>query len=104
VCDDEVATGGSVIELCDRLGHDGIHDIRVACTHGVFVRQALERIAALDHVSEIVTTDTVYLPPERRHPKLRVLSSAPIFADAIRRNYLRQSIGHLVACGDGEAV
>ena len=49
-----------------------------------------------------ITAELAYLPPERRHPKLRVLSSAPIFADAIRRNYLRQSIGHLVACGDGE--
>jgi ribose-phosphate pyrophosphokinase len=102
VYDDEIATGGSAIELCDRLAQEGIHDIRVACTHGVFVRQALERIAALEHVREIVTTDSVYLPPERRHPKLHVLSSAPIFADAIRRNSLRQSIGHLVACGDGE--
>ena len=104
VYDDEIATGGSAIELCDRLTQEGIRDIRVACTHGVFVRQALERIAALDHVREIVTTDTVYLPAERRHPKLRILSSAPIFADAIRRNYLRQSIGHLVACGDGEVT
>jgi ribose-phosphate pyrophosphokinase len=104
VYDDEIATGGSVIELCRRLVAEGIRDVRVACTHGVFVRNALERIADLEQVKEIVTTDTVYLPLERRHPKLQVLSSAPIFADAIRRNYLRQSIGHLVACGDDESV
>jgi len=55
-------------------------------------------------VREIVTTDTVYLAPEHRHPKLQVLSAAPVFADAIRRNYLRQSIGDLVACGDGEGL
>jgi ribose-phosphate pyrophosphokinase len=102
VYDDEIATGGSVVELCDRLIQEGIRDIRVACTHGVFVRNALERIAAIPQVREIVTTDTVYLPPERRHAKLSVLSAAPMFADAIRRNYFRQSIGHLVACGDGE--
>jgi len=102
VYDDEIATGGSVIELCDRLTQEGIPQIRVACTHGVFVKNALERIAAIAQVREIVTTDTVYLPPERRHEKLQVLSAAPLFADAIRRNYLRQSIGHLVACGDTE--
>jgi ribose-phosphate pyrophosphokinase len=96
VYDDEIATGGSVAELCERLVREGILEIRVACTHGVFVRAALERIAAIDAVREIVTTDTVCIPPERRHPKLHVLSSAPMFADAIRRNYLRQSIGHLV--------
>jgi ribose-phosphate pyrophosphokinase len=104
VYDDEIATGGSVIELCDRLVHEGIRDIRVACTHGVFVKNALERIAAIEQVSEIVVTDTVLVPPERRLPKLKILSAAPVFADAIRRNYLRQSIGHLVACGDGELV
>jgi ribose-phosphate pyrophosphokinase len=102
VYDDEIATGGSVIELCERLVQEGVREVRVACTHGVFVRNALERIAAMDAVREIVTTDTVYIPLERRHPKLQVLSAAPLFADAIRRNYLRQSIGHLVACGDGE--
>jgi ribose-phosphate pyrophosphokinase len=104
VYDDEIATGGSVVELCDRLIQEGISDIRVACTHGVFVRNALARIAAIEQVKEIVTTDTVYMPPERRDPKLRVLSAAPIFADAIRRNYCRQSIGHLVACGDADSV
>ena len=102
VYDDEIATGGSVLELCERLIREGIPQIRVACTHGVFVKNALERIAAIAQVREIVTTDTVYLPPERRHEKLQVLSAAPLFADAIRRNYLRQSIGHLVACGDTE--
>ena len=93
-----------MVELCDRLIQEGISDIRVACTHGVFVRNALPRIAAIEQVREIVTTDTVYMPPERRHPKLRVLSAAPMFADAIRRNYFRQSIGHLVACGDADSV
>ena len=83
VYDDEIATGGSAIELCGRLVQDGIRDIRVACTHGVFVRNALERIAALEHVHEIVTTDTVYLPPERRHPKLH---GAVVGADLRRRD------------------
>jgi ribose-phosphate pyrophosphokinase len=104
VYDDEIATGGSVLELCDRLVAEGIREIRVACTHGVFVNSALARIANIEAVREIVTTDTVCIPPEQRHPKLRVLSAAPIFADAIRRNYLRQSIGHLVACGDADIV
>jgi ribose-phosphate pyrophosphokinase len=104
VYDDEIATGGSVLELCRRLVADGIPEIRVACTHGVFVKQALARIAAIDAVREVVTTDTVCIPLESRHAKLRVLSAAPFFADAIRRNYLRQSIGHLVACGDVDVV
>ena len=66
------------------------------------VGTALERIAAIDEVFEIVTTDTVAIDPARGGRKLRVLSAAPIFADAIRRNYCRQSIGDLVACGESE--
>lgn len=104
VYDDEIATGGSVIELCRQLTREGIQEIRVACTHGVFVRNGLDRIASVEQVREIVTTDTVGVPAERRDPKLTVLSAAPLFAEAIRRNYLRQSIGHLVSFGDGEAV
>ncbi|HEY3382477.1 MAG TPA: ribose-phosphate pyrophosphokinase [Vicinamibacterales bacterium] len=102
IYDDEIATGGSVLELCERLVDEGIKEVRVACTHGVFVRNALERIAAVPVVQEIVTTDTVYIPEQTRHRKLHILSAAPIFADAIRANHLRQSIGHLVVCGDEE--
>ncbi len=74
----------------------------MACTHGVFVRGGLEKLTAVPQITEIVTTDTVYLPAERRHPKLRILSVAPVFGEAIRRNYLRQSIGDLFVFGDEE--
>jgi phosphoribosylpyrophosphate synthetase len=40
------------------------------------------------------------MPPEKRHPKLQILSVADIFGEAIRRNYLRQSIGDLFAFGE----
>jgi ribose-phosphate pyrophosphokinase len=51
-------------------------------------------------ITEIVTTDTVYIPPEERHPKLHLLSVAPVFGEAIRRNYLRESIADLFIYGD----
>lgn len=93
--DDEIATGGSILELSRILLERNIREICVACTHGVFTRNALQRLADVPQITEIVTTDTVYHPPEtkERHPKLHVLSVARIFGEAIRRNYLRQSIG-----------
>jgi ribose-phosphate pyrophosphokinase len=100
VYDDEIATGGSVLELSRHLVRQGIEEIWVACTHGVFVRDGLEKLAALPQITEIVTTDTIYIPPEKRHPKLHLLSVAPVFADAIRRNFLRESIGDLFVYGD----
>lgn len=95
IYDDEIATGGSVLELSRILIKEGIEDIIVTCTHGVFSPGSLERLTVMPQISAIVTTDTVPIPEEKKHPKLHVLSVAPIFGDAIRCNYLRQSIGDL---------
>jgi len=100
VYDDEIATGGSILELSRLLVEEGVEDILVMCTHGVFTRGGLERLAAIPQISEIVATDTVHTPPENQHPKLKVLSVASTFADAIRHNFLRESIGELFVYGE----
>jgi ribose-phosphate pyrophosphokinase len=100
IYDDEVATGGSIVGISRVLIEQGIQEVWVACTHGVFVRGGLERLVAVPEITEIVTTDTVYLPLEKRHPKLTVLSVAPVFGEAIRRNYLRESISDLFVYGE----
>jgi ribose-phosphate pyrophosphokinase len=102
VYDDEVATGGSVVELSDLLIERGIEEIWVACTHGVFVRGGLQRLAAIPEITRIITTDTVHIPEEERHEKLTIVSVARIFGEAIRRNYLQQSIGNLFVFGDDD--
>jgi ribose-phosphate pyrophosphokinase len=100
IYDDEIATGGSALEMSSLLIEHGIQEMWVTCTHGVFVRGGLERLAMVPQIIEIVTTDTVHIPIEKRPPKLRVLSVASVFGEAIRRNYLRQSIGDLFVFGD----
>lgn len=100
IYDDEIATGGSIIELTRILLEEGVQEVWVACTHGVFVKGGLEKLVAIPEITEIVTTDTVFIPPEKRHPKLRVLSVAHVFGEAIRRNYLCQSIGDLFVFGE----
>jgi ribose-phosphate pyrophosphokinase len=100
VYDDEIATGGSVLELSKVLVGEGVEDILVICTHGVFTRGGLEVLAAVPEITEIVATDTIYTPPEKRHPKLTVLSVASTFADAILRNSRRESIGDLFVFGE----
>ncbi|MCJ7839233.1 MAG: ribose-phosphate pyrophosphokinase [Burkholderiales bacterium] len=100
IYDDEIATGGSILELSKLLVEQGIKEIWVACTHGVFVRGGLEKLTAVPQITEIVTTDTVAIPPEKRDPKLHTLSVARVFGEAIRRNYLRQSIGDLFVFGE----
>ena len=100
VYDDEIATGSSILEVSRYLIELGVETISVACTHGVFARNALDRLEAVPEIEEIVTTDTVARPDGQPHPKLTVLSVAPVFAEAIKANYFRQSIGPLFAYGE----
>jgi ribose-phosphate pyrophosphokinase len=100
IYDDEIATGGSIAELSRVLIGEGIEDIRVVCTHGVFSHNGLERLAAVPEITEIITTDTVHIPPEKTHSKLTVLSVGPVFADAIRHNLNRESLSGLFVFGE----
>jgi ribose-phosphate pyrophosphokinase len=100
IYDDEIATGGSIVGISKVLIEQGIQEIWVACTHGVFVHGGLERLVAIPQITEIVTTDTVCIPPKKRHPKLTVLSVAQVFGEAIYRNYMRESISDLFVYGE----
>jgi ribose-phosphate pyrophosphokinase len=95
VLDDEIAGGGTIVELLDRLaGHD-VGSIRVACTHGLFTDGALARIAAREEVTEIVCTNTVPNPAANRTAKLTELSIAPALAEAVRRIHNGESVSVL---------
>jgi len=100
VYDDEIATGGSIHELSRVLMEEGVEEVLVICTHGVFTRGGLERLAGIPQISELITTDTVYIPPEKRHPKLKILSVAPVFANAIRHNLYHESLNDLFVFGE----
>jgi ribose-phosphate pyrophosphokinase len=97
VLDDEIATGGSVIELLDALQRHGVRQVSLACTHGLFTGPAIERLSARPDISEIVTTNTV---PQGDHyglPNLEVRSIAPLFADAIGRINRGESVSSLLS-------
>jgi ribose-phosphate pyrophosphokinase len=100
IYDDEIATGGSIHELSQTLINEGVEDILVICTHGVFSRGGLERLAAVPQITEIISTDTVHIPAEKKHSKLTILSVAQVFADAIRHNINRESLSDLFVFGE----
>ena len=104
VYDDEIATGGSVHEVCQVIVKHGISEITVICTHGLFLGPALDRLSSIPEIKEIVTTDTVSIPPVKQLPNMTILSVAPVFAEAIKRNYFRQSLGDLFTFGADEDV
>ena len=92
VLDDEIARGTTMFELLDRLREEGARSVAVACTHGLFVDGALDKLAAAD-VTEVVCTNSVPVPG--RHPKLSVLSVAPALAEAINRIHDGESVSSL---------
>jgi ribose-phosphate pyrophosphokinase len=93
VLDDEIATGGSIVELIDKLRDLGCMDAAVACTHGLFVGKAVDRLRDHPAISEVVTTDTVPSPVD--WPELRVRSVATLFAEAISRVHAGESVSSL---------
>ena len=94
--DDEIATGGTIVEIVHYMrAHHRIGKVTVIGTHGLFTGPAVQRLNAIEEIDEIVTTDTVPLPIERRPERLIVLSVAHIFGEVIRRNILGQSVGAL---------
>jgi ribose-phosphate pyrophosphokinase len=90
VIDDEIANGGSMFELLCRLREQGARTVRMACTHGLFSLNAIEKLAPPEDVLEVVCTNTI--PVDVTHPKLTVLTVAPLFAEAIRRIHSGQSL------------
>ena len=94
VLDDEIATGGSIVELLDKLQDEGCPEISVACTHGLFAGSAVERLRHHPAITEVVTTDTVP-PPMDAWPELQVRSVAALFAEAIHRSHIGESVSSL---------
>jgi ribose-phosphate pyrophosphokinase len=104
VLDDEIANGGTVIEILERLRERNVQQIRIACTHGLFTGKAIERLSAQTDVAEIVTTNTVPIPARKRLPNMTILSIAPLLAETIRRNHNGESVSNLLADDDENSI
>lgn len=93
--DDEIATGGSIVETVRVLRNENVRHVSVVCTHGLFTGPAAERLNAVDEIDEIVSTNTVPVDDDRKPERLTVLSVGDIFGEVIRRNVVGESVGAL---------
>ena len=84
IFDDEVSTAGTLIEAASILKQHGAKEIYAGATHGVLVGPAIERIKNSD-IKELVVTNTIPVEPEKRIDKIKIVSIAPLFAEAIKR-------------------
>ncbi len=92
--DDMIDTAGTVSEAARALKELGAKDIYVCATHALLSGPAVERLSAAP-IKEVVVTDTIAVPPERRFAALTVLSVGELVAKAIRFTHSDQSVSSL---------
>ncbi|MBI2964982.1 MAG: ribose-phosphate pyrophosphokinase [Chloroflexi bacterium] len=93
--DDEINTGSSMISAAALLTKNGAREIYACATHGVLPGEAAKRMSAVSEVKEIVITDTVPVPDEKRTSKITVLPVADLLGEAIYRIHNGLSVGAL---------
>ena len=92
--DDEVDTGGTLVATAEIVQRHGARDVFACATHAILSRNAAQLLEQAP-IKELVFTDTIPIPPEKRLPKITVLSVAPLLGEAIRRIHTGQSVGAL---------
>jgi len=94
IVDDMLATGGTLTEAITALKKKGAKDIYAAITHPLLCGPAIERLKKCE-MKELVVTDTIPIPAQKRLSNIKVLSIAPLLAEAISRIHNEQSISIL---------
>jgi len=96
IVDDEIDTAGSLTGVVKTLLERNAREVYACCTHPIFSGPAIQRIGE-SKVKEVVVTDTVPVPSEKRLDKITVLPIAPLLGEAIRRIHTGQSVGAMFA-------
>jgi len=94
IVDDEVDTGGTLVETVHALEREGAIEMYGCATHGVLSDPAIDRIRD-SSLQEVVITDTIPLVPSHRLSNIKVLSVAPLIGEAINRIHRGESVGAL---------
>jgi len=94
IIDDIIDTAGTVAMAADALIENGAKEVYACCTHPVLSGPAIERIEK-SHIKELVVTNSIALPAEKKTDKIRQLSVAPLLAEAIVRVFEHRSVSAL---------
>ena len=98
IVDDEIDRGSTLEEVVKLLLKNGCKGAMATAVHGVFSGPAIERLRE-SPLEEIVITDTLPQPPEKRLDKIHTLTVAPLLGEAINRIHTGQSVGALFEQG-----
>ncbi|HVE76840.1 MAG TPA: ribose-phosphate diphosphokinase [Actinomycetota bacterium] len=94
VVDDMIDTAGTLTSGVNELIEQGATDVIAVATHGVFSDPAMERIEK-SALSEVIVTNSLPLPKEKRTDKITVLSIAPIFASTVKAVFEDESVSEI---------
>lgn len=94
IIDDMIDTAGTITNAADALVERGAKDVYICATHGLFSRNAIERIEN-SRVKECIVTDTIHLDDSKKSPKVKVMSVYKMISEAIRRINTKQSVSGL---------
>ncbi|MGH8978508.1 MAG: ribose-phosphate diphosphokinase [Acidimicrobiia bacterium] len=100
IVDDMIDTAGTVVSAANLLIDRGASEVYIAATHGLLSGPAVDRLKNAP-IREVVVTNTVPIPSEKRFDGLRVLSIAPLVAEAIDAVFEEGSVSELF---DGDNV
>ena len=92
--DDMIDTAGTMSEAVHALKRLGARDIYCCATHALLSGPAVDRLSA-SPVSEVVVTNTISIPPERKFDRLKILSIAGLLSKAIGYTHSDQSVSSL---------
>jgi ribose-phosphate pyrophosphokinase len=93
--DDMIDTAGTIVQGAQACMEKGAREVWAGCSHGVLSGAALERLQQ-SCLGEVLVTDSIPLRgKEKQCPKLKVLSVAPLFGEAIRRIHEDESVSSL---------
>lgn len=94
IIDDEIASGGTIVEASRFLKEEGANGVKAVATHPVFSANAVERIenSALE---EVIVTDTVPIPEAQESETVEVVSVANLFAESMSRIHDGRSVSQL---------
>ncbi len=101
--DDEIATGGSIVQVAKLLLEQGALEVYAGCVHPVLVGPAVERLRE-SPITEVVVTDTLPVPPDKRFDRLKVLSVSTMLAEVIQRIHSGVSVDTMFQHRDHPAL
>jgi ribose-phosphate pyrophosphokinase len=95
IVDDMIDTGGTLVRGVQALKERGAEKVYACCTHGVFAADAIKKICSAP-IEQVVATNSIPLSPEGQScAKIKVLSVAKLFAEAIRSIHDETSVSRL---------